>query len=139
MATLIRGRAFRGLGPLGLGALEDWPAGSTAASLALFVPRTLGTTGAVGEALDDAGGAEETAGSCRCLVRCSGRGGGESCSSSSSSSSLSSSFDSLLSETYSALSTLPSWLPSSSSSSGFPFEMGESQFVHACIKFSRKH
>ena len=50
MDILIRGRAFRGLGPLGLGALEDWPAGSAAASLALLVPRTLGTTGVAGGA-----------------------------------------------------------------------------------------
>ena len=64
MATLMRGRAFRGLGPLGLGALEDWPAGSAEASLDLFVPRALGATGAAGGALDDAGGAEGTAGSC---------------------------------------------------------------------------
>ena len=68
MAILIRGRAFRGLGPLGLGALEDWPAGSAAASLALLVPRTLGTAGAAGGALNDVGWAEGTAGSCRRLL-----------------------------------------------------------------------
>jgi len=62
---------------------------------------------------------------------------GEFCSSSASSSSADSSSVSPLSETYSTLSTLPSWLPSSSSA-GFPFETGEYQLVHSCTKHSRQ-
>ena len=74
--TLIRGKAFRGLDPLGFAALEGWPAGSAAESLVLFVLRTLGATGTAGEALgttgaaggaggalEDAGGAEGATGS----------------------------------------------------------------------------
>ena len=63
--TLIRGKAFRGLDPLGLATLEGWPAGSAAESLVLFVLRALGTTGVAGKALGTtgaAGGALEAAG-----------------------------------------------------------------------------
>ena len=54
-AILIRGKAFRGLDPLGLATLEGWPAGSAAASLVLFVLRALGTTGVAGKALGTTG------------------------------------------------------------------------------------
>ena len=64
-AILIRGKAFRGLDPLGLATLEGWPAGSAAESLVLFVLRALGTTGVAGKALGTTGatgGALEAAG-----------------------------------------------------------------------------
>ena len=62
-AILIRGKAFRGLGPLGLAALDGWSVGSAAASLVLFTLRALGATGGAGGALGAAGGAGGVAGS----------------------------------------------------------------------------
>ena len=60
---LIRGKAFRGLGPLGLATLDGWSVGSAAASLVLFTLRALGATGGAGGALGAAGGAGGAAGS----------------------------------------------------------------------------
>ena len=62
-AILIRGKAFRGLGPLGLATLDCWSVGSAAASLVLFTLRALGAMGGAGEALGAAGGARGVAGS----------------------------------------------------------------------------
>ena len=62
-AILIRGKAFRGLGPLGLATLDGWSMGSAAASLVLFTLRALGATGGAGGALGAAGGADGVAGS----------------------------------------------------------------------------
>ena len=61
-AILIRGKAFRGLGPLGLATLDGWSVGSAAASLVLFTLRALGATGGAGGALDATGEAGEALG-----------------------------------------------------------------------------
>ena len=45
---LIRGKAFRGLGPLGLATLDGWFTGSAEAPLVLFTLRALGATGGAG-------------------------------------------------------------------------------------------
>ena len=64
-AILIRGKAFRGLDPLGLATLEGWSVGSAAASLVLFTFRALGAMGGAGGTLgatEEAGGALGAAG-----------------------------------------------------------------------------
>lgn len=62
-AILIRGKAFRGLGPLGLATLDGWYMGSAAVSLVLFTLRALGAAGGAGGALGATGGAGGAAGS----------------------------------------------------------------------------
>ena len=62
-AILIRGKAFRGLDPLGFATLDGWFTGSTEAPLVLFTLRALGATAGAGGALGAAGGADGAAGS----------------------------------------------------------------------------